>query len=195
MTKSRYIHKKYFQKSLNFLFPLLGLKREMTFVPVGTYLWWNGGESIEDKYLLVGYEADFESSVFKAFEKKNLLAHPDLHKCYDVEGGRIYVFDMVRHSDTVDKFLEGKYSKFSEKDKRKILSYHDASLEKEPRPGRYIHMTLYPELYYEQVARDLEGVSVETLREVGELTNRYDKTNETLNIKIIGECHKDKIAI
>lgn len=189
-----YLYGKYFQKSLNYLFPLLGMRREEAFEPTGTYLWWSGKESIDNQQLIVGYE-EKDRILFEPFEKKMLFKNPYFECCYDVENGRIYVFDISSYGDTVKKFMEGRYSQFSEGIKKKILNYHGASVDKVARPGRYIHMSLYPELYWEQVARELNGFSVETLEQVHELTDPFDKKQETLEIKIIGKCENFPVAL
>ncbi len=181
-----YIFRKYYQKSLNYLFPLLGQEKEDAFRPTNTYLWWSGKESIETLDLIVHYE-DKERSLFDLFEKKVLMKSPYLDTCYTVEGGRVYIFSMAAFSDTVSKFLHGKYSQFEEKVKKRILSYHGATIDKVPRPNRPFHTALYPELYWEQAAREIK-YPVEDLKQVGELCSLYEKEKETFDINIIESC-------
>lgn len=188
-----YISKKYFQKSKNYLFPLLGLGKEEPFMPAGSYLWWNGGESIDDKKLIVTYE-DPDSEEFKIFEKRRIFKNPYFESCYRVKGGNVYIFNLSSHGDTVKRFVEGKYSQFSEGVKKKILSFHGYSVDKIPRPGRYIHMSLYPELYFDAVAEELNW-DVAKLKEVGELMDAPLVKKETLKIKILSKCEQETVPL
>lgn len=184
----KYVYAGYFQKSKNFLLPILGMRKDELFTPAGSYLWWNGGESIDNHKLIVTYE-DHDPLVFESFEKRQLLRNPYFESCYSVKGGKVYIFDISSHHETIEKFVQGKYSKLSEVVKKRILAYHEASMDKIPKPGRYIHMSLYPELYYELVEYELE---THGLKEVGELMDIPDKEKETLTIEIIGKCEDSK---
>ena len=42
------VYKKYFQKSKVFLYPLLGIKRGVSVIPVETYFGWDGYYNSED---------------------------------------------------------------------------------------------------------------------------------------------------
>jgi hypothetical protein len=197
MAEFKYVYDKYFQKSLNYLFPLIGLNKEELFKPAGTYLWWNGTESIDNTQLIAVYE-ERDELVYDPFEAKVLFKNPYIQNCYTVEDGKAYIFDLSSHGETVKKFLEGKYSKFSEGVKKKILTYHGASLDKIARPGRYLHMSLYPELYWEQVGKELDYDPEILKKEVKELGSLFDREKETLSIKIIEECEffsKKKISL
>jgi hypothetical protein len=186
--ESNYIYKTYFQKSLNFLFTLLGYSKMETFVPKNTYLWWEEGEeNIETLDILVHYHPEDET-LFEIFEKKELMTHPHFDSCYSIEGGgKLYVFNLAHHVDTVEKFLRGRYSQFTDQVKKRILNYHGASLDKVPRPGRTFHTSLYPELYMEQVAKEIK-VDIEELKEIGELCSIYDKKRETFSGKFLEKC-------
>lgn len=184
--KATYVYPTYFQKSLNFLFPLLGFAKEDTYQPENTYLWYPGEESIDTLEMIVHYKAD-DSKLYSMFEQKVILENPHLEACYTVDIGKLYIFDMSHHTDTVEKFMRGKYSEFSSGIKKKILSYHGASLDKIPRPGRVFHTALYPELYMEQVAAEI-GETVETLMEVGELCSPLVRSKETYTGKVVEKC-------
>jgi len=189
-----YLYNQYFQKSLNYLYPLLGIDKDEVFIPAGCYLWWNGDESIDDFKLIVDY-TDTQKKVFDQFERRCLLKNPYFDKCYNVETGKVYIFDLSSYQDTVKHFLKGKYSQFSDAVKRKVMKYHGAAIDdKEVRPGRYIHMSLYPELYHEHVANELETVPLEEIKKVKELINVYDKKKETLEIRIVGECQSKQLV-
>lgn len=179
-----YLYGKYFQKSFNYLFPLLGLTKDEAFQAASSYLWWNGTESIENNKLIVTYESQ-DSLLYDSFEKKRLFGNPYFESCYKVIGGTVYIFDLSGFSGTVAHFKEGHYSKFSEGVKKRILMYHKSTLDKIPRPGRYIHMSLYPELYYEAVENEIK---VDDLEKVGELMDPYNKKRETLNVEIVEKC-------
>lgn len=185
----KYVWGKYFQKSLNYLFPLLGIENDEVFKPAGTYLWWNGRESIDDGKIIVAYEVS-DPKVFGPFEKRCILKNPYFEKCYTVNEGMVYIFDLSPFAETVKHFMEGRYSKFHETVKRRILTYHKIPVtDNEPRPGRYIHMSLYPQLYLKQVEAELQ--LRESLRDVGELTNKYDRRKETLDVEIFSECEEE----
>lgn len=188
MTETKYVYGKYFQKSFNYLYPLLGMSRDLLFRPAGSYLRWNGGDSIENYKLVVTYEEE-DPLLFEPFEKKHIFKNPYFESCYSVEGGKVYVFDLSSFKETVKKFRQGKYSDFSESVKKKILIYHEASTDKIPRPGRLVHMSLYPELYFEEVGAEL-GTKAEYLQEVGELIDPPNDSRESLSIKIIGKCEE-----
>lgn len=203
-----YIYGKYFQKSLNFLYPLTGRSREETFKPSNSYLWWEdeaketqtedeqskdnqiGGESIEGLQLIVHYKVE-DNEIFRIFEEKTLQKSSLLESCYAVENGKIYIYNLAKYADIVDKFLRGKYSRFSDDVKKKILSYHGLDKDTEVRPGRPLHMALHPGLYFEGVSKEMK-MPFEELKIVGELCDPFDKARETLKVKIIGNCEDFK---
>jgi len=177
----KYLYGEYFQKSLNYLFPLLGISRDQPFAP-STYMWWGEEESIDNNRLLVVYLRT-DSILYEPFERNTLLKNPYYEHMYELEdGGKAYVFNLSSIKDTVAKFRAGKYSLFPEGVKKRILTFHGASTDKLPRPGRHIHMSLYPELYYEFVS---EEIGVDNLEEVGELMDPPNVAKETTSLKIV----------
>lgn len=189
MESRTYLVGKYFQKSLNYLYPLLGIDKDADFPP-STYLWWGKEESIDTNRLLVVYDKT-SSVLYTPFEKKILFGNPYYEKCYELEDGKAYVFNLSTQHETVDKFIRGKYSQFSEGVKKRILAFHGASTDKSPRPGRHIHASLYPELYFDKVAEEI-NVTVD-LQQVGELVDPPEKKRETISLKIrTGQLHLGK---
>lgn len=184
-----------FQKSLKILFPLLGIPKNSTFQPFNSYLWWEYvEENIETFYLIVYYKHN-NSLIYKAFEDKYIFENEYISNCYNVEDGSIYIFDITVFYDTVEKFLNGRYSKFEEKAKTIIRRYWgDTNWGiDEIMKGRSYHIMFYPEKYYELAAEEL-GVNIEYLRRIGELCSKFDRNDETLMniIPLSSEC-SDKI--
>lgn len=184
MEPQKYLIGRYFQKSLNYLYPLIGVDKDALFKP-SCYLWWGQDVSIDDNRILVLYQ-ETDSVLYEPFEKNEMFSNPYFEVCYRLEGGsNAYVFDLSSYKDTVAKFKRGNYSQFAEGIKKRILVFHGASTDKIPRPGRHIHTSLYPELYYDLVA---EEIGVTGLEEVGELTDAPNELKETTTLKIVEKC-------
>ena len=177
------------QKSYQFLLPLAGFYNNEAIKPDNTYLYWSGGENIENFDLIVHYK-DTAGDCFKQYERKNILINQFLTACYEVEEGSVYIFDLGEWAKDVMAFLDGKYSTMTYKARDKICAFHnefDKSMV--AKDGRPLHTVLYPQYYYELVAAELE-VPLKTIRDRVELCDKFNKQKETLNIKIInkGEC-------
>lgn len=179
-TESRFLSPKYLHKSLNYLFPLIGLGNRESLFPPSTFLWWNGQDSIENYRMMVFYSnEDVQNLAFSTFEKHALLKNPFYEKKCSFEDGVGYIFNLTSISDIVDNFVQGKYSKYPEGAKRKILLFYGSSIDKIPRPGRRIHMALYPELYHNLVAEEIGVAKLD-----GELCDPPNKDRETLPSKL-----------
>lgn len=192
-------------KSLNLLFPLLNLKKDKTIFSK-SYLYWNNtDETIDNYYLLVVIKGLKEDFKFEKYINDNIKNHPSLSNCYNTNEGMVYVFNFFDNRDVIDKFLEGKYSKFAENDKRKILNYYGCKLKKEEvtsvntegKPIYPHHIILYPENYYLDVAdelsidkKDLKSL-YNSIKDNGELWEIFDSDIETLRCDILSECEID----
>lgn len=182
------------KKAKNLLLPLVGITKthkELKKFQADVFLQWEGMIcGIGCLELLVYFRE--ESELFTAFEQ-TILSNSKLTACYDIkEGGRAYLFDISEHYKTVMKFMEGKYSEFDNKIKDKIRWYwSDSPVQgsKMPQLGHPFKIILYPEYYYESAADEL-GVSVELLKEGGELMSKVDIEDETFTLTLESELFK-----
>lgn len=171
------LYKKYFQKSKPFLYPALGIRRGSSIIPIETYMAWENVFSHEQRKLCCVYKPD-DSSLFKTFEKTKLQENKLFHSMYLLEGDQIcYAFDFDPLAHDWDCVLHGKYSKISEEYKSVIRTFSSSSQSN----SAYINSFLYPEKHF-SIYSDLMGVSVQTLRDVGELCDKPDLERETLRI-------------
>jgi hypothetical protein len=166
------VYKSYFQKSRIFLYPVLGIKQDVV-TPYQTYVGWKDHIEPSDKLLIVSYKTLAKG--FPAFEK-TLLKHPQLQDFYqlDTEGLGAYIFYLEEFPDW-DNFLNGNYSKFSDKTKSRILGQYGTSAAN----TEYLKSYLYPENYYKDYA-DALGVDESVLKSVGELCSKPDMNKEIL---------------
>ena len=173
------VYKKYFQKSKVFLYPLLGIKRGTSVVPIETYLSWNNTHAPEDMKLICVYEVRTDTEYLN-FEKNILLKHNRLLEFNRVnEFTAILVFDFSDLGDDWFHFINGKYSKLSMNLKQKILNFFD----KHSGNYAYMYSYLFPEKYFSNYA-DLLETSVELLESVGELCDKPDFSKEKLEMAI-----------
>ena len=174
MIKSLY--KDYFQKSYTFLYPLLGFKKKSTpFKPVQTYVSWPGEVATTDRKLICVYEIQ-DTQSWHDFETKALLCHPMLDYVQKVDDNHmVYVFDLHTFKNDFDKFLNGKYSTFSQDAKKYISDYYGIHTPE----WVYIESFLFPKKYFKSYAEILL-VSVNSLEKVGELCNKMNEEKETL---------------
>lgn len=173
------LYKDYFQKSKVFLYPVLGIKRGVSVTPINSYVQWAPYYELSDKKLILLYYLRDDED-FIRFEKTKLLGNSLFHdfKQVDDEQG-IYVFDIEGIGVDYDMFLEGKYSQFSAEHKRRILNFY-GSLDKN---FNYVESFLEPKKYY-RIYSDLLNVKVDLLKEVVELCDIPDLTQESLVINI-----------
>lgn len=76
-------------------------------------------------FLLYRYS---ESELFKSFESR-IVKHPHYRHRIDVNSYEVlYVFDIIKFKDDVDKFINGKYSTLSNKLKNSIMKFHDYTI-------------------------------------------------------------------
>ena len=121
------LYKEYFQKSKVFLYPLLGIKKGIKFVPNQTYLSWGDEYTLDCNKLLCLYrfnKADKDN--FILFSDKILKTLPLFNKEHIINDyNYLYSFDLTLPLKKRDlkKFKEGKYSKFSKKTKETIIKF------------------------------------------------------------------------
>jgi len=172
------IYKRYFQKSKVFLYPLLGIKRGVSVVPVETYICWQGYYTSEDMKLICVYDIRKDDE-YKFFEKNTLLSHNRLSDYIKIGSQAVLTFDFSDLGDDWSQFINGKYSKLNIKLKQKILDFFD----KYSGNYAYMHSYLIPEKYFNNYA-ELLGVDTEILIEVGELCSKPDLDKETLVLEV-----------
>jgi hypothetical protein len=168
------VYKKYFQKSKVFLYPILGIKRGISVVPIETYISWKGYCSTEDMKLVCVYDIRSDEE-YKSFERNILLNHNRLNDYVKVGNQLVLTFDLSDLGDDWGHFIDGKYSKISMNLKQKILNFFD----KYSGNYAYMHSYLVPEKYFDNYA-ELLGVEPEMLIQVGELCTKPDIEKETL---------------
>ena len=183
------VYTKYFQKSKVFLYPLLGIKRGVSVVPVETYVSWKGYYTSEDMKLICVYDIRKDDE-YKFFEKNTLLLHNRLSDFVKIGSQAVLTFDFSDLGDDWSHFIDGKYSKLSIKLKQKILDFFD----KYSGNYAYMHSYLIPEKYFSNYS-ELLGVEPEMLIQVGELCTKPDMEKETLFLEPadLGDLSENKL--
>ena len=168
------IYTKPFQKSKSFLYPVLGLKNNIPYKPINTYLSIKDLIDIKQRVLICVFN-NVDSDEFREFENNKLLCSSFFTKRIEIDDKVIYLFDLKNFKEDWDRFIKGKYSKLSKIIKECIKHYYgDKSLEYE-----YMDSYLNPEFYY-TIYSELLGVSEEELQEIGELCSKLNEEDETL---------------
>lgn len=197
----KFLRLAYFQKS-KLLFAMIAQNLRTNFSPylIETYLFNDiTEENIEDYYLLAEFKSDFE--ITPKLEKY-------LTNVYEtIEGTFLYAFHLVSHKEDVDKFMQGKYSEFSEDTKSKIAFYYNIysfdersktiiKVSKETllklRSGPFeMQVILNPSEYIREVAEEMVPLIYEDLGEainnvinMKEIAKKYDRRKETFTKKI-----------
>lgn len=170
------IYSKYFQKSKSFLYPLLGIKKNLNFTPNGTYIAIDGIIDADEIKLICSFKKD-ENDGFIEFEEQMLITNPLFEKIIDIDEYKLYIFDLSIYKHDWFNFLVGKYSKLSSVAKKAIKNYYG---EKSPE-YKYMDSYLYPEKYFDDYAKILD-VDVNDLKKLGELCDAWDLEKETLKI-------------
>jgi hypothetical protein len=171
------IYKEYFQKSKVFLYPLLGIKKGIRFVPIQTYISWDNVNLMGDKLLClysIDPHCETTQKQFEVFKGLDLVTHPKYEEYHKINKEmHMFIFDFSNLKKDMKSFREGKYSNFSEITKIRILDFFG----KIGTITEYVESYLYPEYYYETYA-DILNIPIETLMEVGELCDRPDLQEE-----------------
>ncbi len=169
------LYREYFQKSKVFLYPLLGIKKGVRFVPVQTYISWNDIYPKDKNKLLCFYTV--ENNWTKEFEmfaelflETNVLFE-EKHKIDDLNF--LYIFDLETFKRDINKFKKGKYSKFTKRTKEIIMNFFGET----GTISEYVESYLYPDFYYEDYSEIL-NVNIDDLQKVGELCSVPDLEKE-----------------
>ena len=169
------IYKEYFQKSKVFLYPILGIKKGVRFVPIQTYVSWNDIYPMDGDKLLCLYTIENKwDKQFKTFSELFLetnILFEEKH-CID-ENNHLYIFNLKPFKRDLNKFKRGSYSKFTKKTKEIIMNFFG----EKGKIAEFIESYLYPQFYFEDYAEIL-NVKEEDLKEVGELCSLPDLEKE-----------------
>ncbi len=169
----------YFQKSKVFLYPLLGLEKGLDYVPEQTYIAWEDVYEPNNLKFICLYKAKVNEKYIQ-FVKNNILKNELFDNTIKLnENEFLHVFDLSKHKDDFEFFLEGKYSKISNENKISIETFFASNL----KMSSYIEGFLYPELYHKDYADEL-NVDIEIIKDVHELCSLPNLEKETLKKKI-----------
>lgn len=178
-----YLTTKYFQKSYHLLLPFTGLPKDGTFKPHNSYLYSVDEQidNIDNCYLIVTYKRD-ENPLFREYEKNTIMTCENLVACYNTQNHFVYVFNLIEWVNEVMFFLEGKYSKFSDKAKLVILKWAGGSqLTKRKIEGFTVHIALFPEYYHEDIAKELGYSTTKYVTDCWEMWSKPDTYEETFS--------------
>jgi len=169
------LYKEYFQKSKVFLYPLLGIKKGVRFVPVQTYISWNDIYPMDKDKLLCFYTVDVKwKKEFIMFAELFLETNILFEEQHNIdENNFLYIFNINPFKRDLNKFKKGQYSKFTKKTKEKIMKFFGET----GQISEYIESYLYPEFYFEDYAEIL-NVRESELKKVGELCSKPDLEQE-----------------
>lgn len=193
-TAGRYCVTNYFQKSTNFLFPLIAKSKQ---------------EGVSDTFLFAdGIEDDIVNNIIFCEIEKETSINKDLEEfvkeVYETEDDTfLYKIDIASLGDAqVNQFLSGSYSEYSEEAKKKILFYFQwtkspggvvytptevKAIDKKDFNPHY-HVLLYPKEFKINVAQDMhteldlfdtKEEALEIIRDMKELCEIYNYEKET----------------
>lgn len=177
--------KEYFQKSLTFLYPLLGnMDRDIR--PTNTYISWEGNYTEKNFKLICTFNLDkvrisdrtevHNHESYSLFEKRYLFGnalYEDFKVLKDNKG--IYIFNLENYREDIKFFLRGRYSLMDRETKERILKHYVFN----KYSYEYMKSWLYPILFFEKYS-ELLNVEIELLKEVGELCDAYNREKEHL---------------
>lgn len=181
------LYTKYFQKSMIFLYPILGIKRGTSVTPINTYFEWEGHYTAEDMKLIAMYPIR-DDQEYKLFMKNIILKHPRLSGMHKIDDhSQLLIFDFSDLKDDWFKLIDGQYSKLNMTIKRKVKDHFDK------KSGSYVYIDsyLFPERYF-SIYASLLGVDEDLLKQVGELCTKPDLEKEKL-IQSIEDLQNTKI--
>ena len=172
------LYKTYFQKSKIFLYPLLGIDRDSSINPIQTYVSWEGKIQAHDKKLVCLYHLR-DDREYRLFEQTKIKNNKLFDQLIHTEDNKVaYLFDLSKYDKDWRNFRNGRYSKLSPELKGKIKGFFRTSGNHFVYAESFVHPDKYFAIYSE-----LLGVSIERLREVGELCDPPDLERETLIIQ------------
>lgn len=207
MGKLSFFNEVYKQKSSIYLWPSVNLvPSKNIYNPINTYLYCDAiEESILDYKILALYKHSNETD-FDKWSKEVVIKHPMLDNCYVTEDGILYVFNLIEKKDLVDKFLNGEYTKFLDKDKKEIINYHitgipasagldffkkEESFRKDKDHNLFLVSSLYFKDFKEEITKEMVDKYYNTLGEakqnidsMKEICPIFNLSRETLNTTI-----------
>lgn len=171
------IYADYFQKSKVFLYPLIGIKKGVRFVPIETYIEWdqlNNPNTLYCLYIVPKKEQD--KKVFQVFIEMHVKNREFFDQYFYLNNDKYILcsFDLSLFKKDLKKFRNGKYSEFSEYTKNIIIKFFG----NKGTISEYIESYLYPEYYHETYSKIL-NIDVNVLKEVNELCDIPDIARET----------------
>ena len=115
------VYTDYFQKSKVFMYPLLGLKKGLTYVPRQTYIAWEDVYSTEDTMFICLYRTPM-SVKFRKFLDIYIESNKYYHETIELTDNKhLVVYDFSKLKFDYDNFISGKYSNISIDSKISIL--------------------------------------------------------------------------
>ena len=183
------VNRRYFQRSMFFLYPGLRVPPHVQFKPVSTYLSWENKYDVSDRRLICLFP-ETQSELQKIHEKKHLLNNSRFEDFIELSDDKcIYVFNFDNLSKDWDCVVHGKYSKMSTHMKICIGDFFRA----DPKSLGYMDSYLNPASYYDQYAKILdveqdilkEGVELLSLPDLGKehLLNEHINFEVSLNLE------------
>jgi len=173
------LYSKYFQKSRSFLFPILGLKKAATFLPLQVYLTWEGMYTLEDKMLIVTYRNSKDLN-WEKYLVETLMANQMFNDYHETEDSNVIIvsFDLKVIAEDYDHVVEGKYSRIGKLLKKKIRDFYAYNSPE----WAYMESFLFPENYYTMYSKIL-NVEEEHILHTGQLCDLPNLEKETLKLK------------
>lgn len=180
------LYNKYFQKSKSFLLPILGIKKNVVYPPINSYLIWENVYILKDHRLILTYYVR-EDIKWNQYLLNILMSNTLFDEYVETEDANILAvtFDFESLKDDYDHVVEGRYSKLSKETKTKIRNFYGYN---SPEWG-YLESFLYPDKYIPTYSRllDVDTVHIE---HTGQLCDKPNIDKETLKLKP-NEKHDD----
>lgn len=173
------VYTDYFQKSKVFLYPLLRLRKGITYVPIETYICWDTVFEETDNKFMCLYKSEYDDS-FKEFEDAFLKNHELLFEHVNLGKEQLYIFDFEMHAHDFEMFVEGKYSKFTLNNKIAILDFFGS----QGRISSYVKGFLTPDEELHAKYAERLGVDKELMENIFEVCSVPDIYKETLYCSI-----------
>jgi hypothetical protein len=170
-------YNKYFQKSRGFLVPVLGLKKLTKHAFLQSYLVWEEMYSLEDRKLILTYNKEQEKG-WDDYLLNTLMVNQMFHEYHESADSIAISFDMSCIDSDYQCVIDGRYSKLSKLAKIKIRDYYGYNTAE----YAYMESFLFPTRYISIYSKLLD-VAEEHIRFTGELCDKPDFSQETLNLK------------
>jgi hypothetical protein len=177
------IYKSYFQKSKVFLYPLLGIRKGVRYVPIETYITWEENEITPKNTLICVYsieEGPAANKAFQAFAKSDLRKNELYHSEYEIDDLKIFTFNLSFFKGDLKNFKNGEYSKFSIVTKKIIMEFFGSK----GTISEYVESYLYPEKYYE-IYSEILNIPISNLEDVKELCDKPDLKKENFKKEVL----------